>query len=78
MILKAEFFLCFLEIEVSKDMNGHPVSDINIPGELIVTTIRRIEGVIIPDPDTKVKEGDMLLAVVRTSGLEKAKKKFSL
>ncbi len=67
-----------LEIEVSKDMNGHPVSDINIPGELIVTTIRRIEGVIIPDPATKVKEGDMLLAVVKTSGLEKAKKKFSL
>src|SRR3989338_1897728 len=58
-----------LEIEVSKDWQGRTVGDINVPGELIVTTIRRIDGVIIPELSTKVKKGDMLLAVVKTIGL---------
>lgn len=67
-----------LEIEVDKALSGHPISDINIPGELIVSTIRRIEGVIIPEPSTKVKAGDILLAVVKTTSLDRAKKKFGL
>ena len=67
-----------LEIEVSKDWQGRTVGDINIPGELIVTTIRRIDGVIIPELSTKVKKGDMLLAVVKTIGLDKVKKRFGL
>ncbi len=67
-----------LEIEVSKDWQGRTVGDINIPGELIVATIRRIDGVIIPELSTKVKKGDMLLAVVKTTGLDKVKKRFGL
>lgn len=67
-----------LEIEVDSSLKDHMISEINIPGELIVTTIRRVDGVVIPDPATKVKEGDMLLAVVKTTGLDRAKKKFGL
>lgn len=67
-----------LEIEVSKDWQGKTIGDINIPGELIVTTIKRIDGVIIPEPGTKVKKGDMLLAVVKIANLDRVKKRFGL
>jgi trk system potassium uptake protein TrkA len=67
-----------LEIEVSKEWQGKTITDINIPGEMIVSTVRRIEGVIIPRPDTKVKKGDILLAVVKTANLDNIKKKFGV
>jgi trk system potassium uptake protein len=67
-----------LEIEVDKDLQGKTISQINVPGELIVTTIRRIAGVIIPDLSTKVETGDILLAVVKTTSLDKIRKRFGI
>jgi len=67
-----------LEIEVSGEWQGKSVGDINIPGELIVTTIRRIDGIIIPESNTKAKKGDILLAVVKIASLDKIKKRFGL
>jgi len=43
-----------------------------------VATIRRVNGIIIPEPNTKVEEGDILLAVVKTNKLDKIKKRFGL
>ena len=67
-----------LEIGVGKDLKAKWVSQINIAGELIVATIRRKKDVIIPDVDTKVEEGDILMAVVKTASLSKIKKLFKL
>jgi trk system potassium uptake protein TrkA len=67
-----------LEIEAGKDLKGKLISQINLAGELIVATIRRVNGIIIPEPNTKVEEGDILLAVVKTNKLDKIKKKFGL
>lgn len=67
-----------LEIEVKADQQGKTVGEINMPGDLIVTTIRRIDGVVIPESDTKVKKGDILLAVVKIASLDKAKKRFGI
>jgi len=67
-----------LEMEAGKDLKGKLISQINIAGELIVATIRRVNGIIIPEPNTKVEEGDILLAVVKTNKLDKIKKRFGL
>jgi trk system potassium uptake protein TrkA len=67
-----------LEIGVGKDLNAKAVNQINMPGELIVATIRRKKDVIIPDTNTEVEEGDILMAVVKTASLSKIKKRFKL
>jgi len=67
-----------LEIEVNKTLKDSSISQINIPGELVVATIRRPHGVVIPELSTKVKEGDVLLAVMKTVSLDKIRRKFGL
>jgi len=67
-----------LEIEAGKDLKGKSISQINLAGELIVATIRRVNGIVIPEPNTKVEEGDILLAVVKTNRLDKIRKRFGL
>jgi Trk K+ transport system NAD-binding subunit len=49
-----------------------------MPGEFIVTAIRRLEGVIIPEPKTVLKAKDVLMGVVKVASLAKIKEKFSL
>ncbi|MDD5194530.1 MAG: TrkA family potassium uptake protein [Candidatus Omnitrophica bacterium] len=67
-----------LEIEVEKDLQGKSISQINMPGELIVVTVRRKKEVIIPEPTVKAELGDILMAVVKTASLTKIKKVFKL
>jgi trk system potassium uptake protein len=67
-----------LEIEVKDNFAGKAVSDINVAGELMVVALRRLEGVIIPEPKTAVKKKDILLAVVKVESLKKIKEKFNL
>jgi Trk K+ transport system NAD-binding subunit len=40
--------------------------------------IRRLEGVLIPEPKTVLKGKDTLMAVVKVASLEKIKDKFGL
>jgi len=67
-----------LEIEAKDDLIGKSVQDINMPDELLIATIRRMDGVIIPQPQTILKAKDVLLAVVKVSSLQKVKEKFNL
>ncbi|MFH0839412.1 MAG: TrkA family potassium uptake protein [Candidatus Omnitrophota bacterium] len=67
-----------LEIEVNKDFQGKAVGEINIPGELIVTIIKRVEGIIIPELNAKVKIGDTLLAVIKIASLDRIRKRFGM
>jgi trk system potassium uptake protein len=67
-----------LEIDVKDDLAGKVVADINVPGEFMVVAIRRLEGVVIPEPRTAVKKKDVLMAVVKVESLKKIKEKFGL
>ena len=67
-----------IEIEVKNDLAGNTIKDINMPGEFLVVAIRTMHGVIIPQPETVLKEKDILMAVVKVASLEKVREKFGL
>jgi len=67
-----------LEIEVKDDLAGKVIQDVNIPQEFLIVAIRRLEGVIIPEPQTVLKLGDTLMGVVKVAHLEKIKERFNL
>jgi Trk K+ transport system NAD-binding subunit len=67
-----------LEIEVKNALVGKKVQDINIASELLVVAVRRLDGVIIPEPNTVLKAKDVLMAAVKVASLKKIKEKFNL
>jgi trk system potassium uptake protein TrkA len=67
-----------LEIEVTDKLSGKRVSELNIPDEFLVATIVRKRGVIIPRPETTLEKGDILMGVVKTTSLKKAREIFGL
>ncbi len=67
-----------LEIEVRDDLAGKTIADVNIPRELLVAAVRRIDGVAIPDPGTILRKKDILMAVVKVSSLQQVKARFNL
>lgn len=66
------------EVEVKRELVGRAIRDINVPAEFLVVAIRRLDGVIIPEPDTVLKEKDVLMAVVKVASLDKIKNKLGL
>jgi trk system potassium uptake protein TrkA len=70
--------LGILEIEVKSSLTGKTIQEVNIPGEFLVAAIRRLDGVIIPEPQTVLKAKDILAGVVKVASLKKIKEKFSL
>ena len=67
-----------IEIEVKNGLVGKTIQDINIVGEFIVTAIRRMQGVIIPEPSTVLRNKDTLMGVVKVSSLQEVREKFHL
>jgi trk system potassium uptake protein TrkA len=67
-----------IEIEVKEDLAGKKIQEVNIPKEFLVVAIRRMEGVIIPEPGTVLKNKDILMAVVKVASLDKIKEKFGI
>lgn len=67
-----------LEIEVKDNLIGKTIQEINMPQEFLVVAVRRLEGVLIPQPDTVLKPKDILMAVVKVSSLKKVKEKFNI
>ena len=67
-----------IELEVKEGWVGKTVQDLNMPGEFLVSAIRRLDGVVIPEPATVLKNKDKLMAVVKVASLEKIKMKFSI
>jgi trk system potassium uptake protein TrkA len=67
-----------IEIEAKNHLVGKTIQDINIPGEFLVVAIRRLQDVIIPEPQTTLKAKDVLMAAVKVASLAKVKKKFNL
>jgi len=67
-----------IEIEVKGGLVGKTIQEINIPSEFLVVAIRRMQGVILPEPQTVLKDKDMLMAVVKVASLEGVREKFAL
>jgi len=67
-----------LEIEAKDSLAGKTIQDINIPGEFLVVAIRRLQGVIIPELQTVLKQKDILMAAVKVTSLSKVKERFNL
>ena len=67
-----------IEIEVKDSLVGKIIQDINIPGDFIVVALRRMQGVIIPEPKTVLKNKDILMGVVKVSSLKEVREKFHL
>ena len=67
-----------IEIEVKNSLVGKSIEELNMPGEFLVVAIRRMQGVIIPEPGTVLKEKDTLMAVVKVTSLKKIRSKFAL
>ena len=70
--------LGILEIEVKKDLVNKTIQEINMPQELLVVAIRRLDGVVLPEPQTVLKNKDILMAAVKVASLKKIKDKFGL
>ena len=67
-----------IEIEVKDSLVGKTIQDINIPEEFIVVAIKRMQGVIIPEPKTILRNKDTLMGVVKVSSLQEVREKFHL
>ncbi len=67
-----------IEIEVKNNLIGKTIQEINIPSECLVVAIRRLEGVIIPEPNTVLKKRDILMAAVKVASLDKIKAKLGI
>ena len=67
-----------IEIEAKNSLVGKTIQEINLPSEFLVVAIRRMQGVIIPEPQTVLKAGDILTAVVKVESLKKIRVQFSL
>lgn len=67
-----------LELDVTGDLANKTVAEINIPGVLVVAAVRRLEGVLIVEPKTVLRERDVLMAVVKVSELDNIRQRFGL
>ena len=72
-----------LEIPVTSKMARKKISEINIPGKLIIASVLKKHlpsehNVIIPDSTTIVEQGDVLLAVIKTEFLPEISRIFGL
>ncbi len=67
-----------IEIEVKDALVGKAIAELNMPGEFLVAAIRKLDGIIIPEPGTPVKEKEILMAVVKVDSLAKIRAKFNL
>ncbi|NQS99835.1 MAG: TrkA family potassium uptake protein [Candidatus Omnitrophica bacterium] len=68
-----------MEIETGPKSVGKAVEELNLPGELLITAIRKKNNnLVIASTRDIVKQGDLLLAVVKTESLAKVKKLLGL
>ena len=67
-----------IQMEVNENLINKRIRDINLEGEFQVVAIKKIEGTIIPTPETVLKKNDVIMAIVKTDSLDKIRKRFKL
>jgi trk system potassium uptake protein TrkA len=65
-----------INIELPYPMRDHLVSEMNVPGEVIVAAITRDGKTFLPTPKTEFAEGDVVHLAVQFTAMDKIKKMF--
>ncbi|MBI5353610.1 MAG: TrkA family potassium uptake protein [Chloroflexi bacterium] len=61
----------FIRVEIPARLTGHRVSQMNIPGEVMVTAIGRNDHTFIPVTGTEFQEGDVIYLAVIPSAMRR-------
>ena len=64
----------FIEVIIDKNKSGGKASDLNIPGDFKVALIIKQDGPIIPDDGYVLKEGDIVIGIIRMKNAQKIKR----
>jgi trk system potassium uptake protein TrkA len=67
-----------IQIEPKDNLINKRIKEINLEGEFQIVAIRKLEGTVIPTPETVLKKKDVIIAIVKIESLDKIKKKFKL
>lgn len=67
-----------LEITVDEELKDKKITELNVPDEFIVVAIKKMSGVVLPSEKIKLDKGDTVMGLVKTTSLEKIRKKFKL
>ncbi len=67
-----------IELEAHKNIVGKTIQELNVPSEFLVVAVRRLDGVVIPDPAMVIKEKDVLMAAVKVDRLQDIRERFGL
>lgn len=68
-----------MEIEANSKIVGKEVAELNISGEFLITAIvRKKKELVIARPKDTIKQGDLMLGVIKTESLAKVKKFLGL
>ncbi len=70
--------MILVEVEIKKEMPWceNYLKDIVVPDECVVTSILRQDSAIYPRGNTRILEGDRLMVITNTKGLEEMKRYF--
>lgn len=60
-----------VRVEAPAQLNGHRVTQLNVPGEVLVTAITRNDHTFIPVSGTEFQDGDMIYLAVLPSAMQR-------
>ncbi len=66
--------ISFLEFIIDENKSGKKVSDLNVSGEFRIIVIIKQDGPIIPDDGYVLKEGDVVIGIVKMKDILKIKR----
>jgi trk system potassium uptake protein TrkA len=67
-----------VQVEASPQLIGHSVNQLNVPGEMLVTSITRNDQAFIPTSGAEVREGDVIHLVVLSSAMDRLEEMLGL
>lgn len=67
-----------VEIEVTPQLAGRSVTQLNVPGEMMVIALSRDDRAFIPTSGTEFREGDLVHLVVLSSAMERLEQMLGL
>jgi Trk K+ transport system NAD-binding subunit len=63
-----------MEFLAGAEIEGRPVADVQIPGEFLVSLLTRGGASLIPRPETVLRAGDRVVAVVQAGARAKVRR----
>lgn len=67
-----------IEFRAGEKINGKSIAEIEIPGEMRISSLIRDSSALIPIGETAVETGDLLVAAVKATSLEEARERLGI